>query len=208
MKKMLLSLGIALLGTLTCPAQSTIRLPVPEKNAKAPLMKALNDRRSVREYDTSKPLPLQQLSNLLWAANGVNRSDGKRTAPSAINAQDVDIYVCRADGAYRYNAAKHNLERVSTKDLRGAVADRQDFAKQAPVSLVLVSDAAKFSRGGGDKWGGVDAGYVSQNICLYCAAFGLATVPRGTMNTATLKKDLQLTDTQTLWLNHPVGYAK
>ncbi len=208
MKKIALSFLAALAFHLGAEAQQVIKLPQPQKSLKTTLMQALSDRRSVRSYDASKPLSDQQLSNLLWAANGINRPDGKRTAPSAINAQDVDIYVCRADGAYRYDAKTNCLTPITKKDLRNAVAGGQDFVKQAPVSLVLVSDASKFNRGGGERWGGVDAGYVSQNICLYCTAAGLATVPRGSMNHDELKKELKLSSTQTVWLNHPVGYEK
>lgn len=207
MKKIALSLFCILFGGLVSMAQKNITLPPTSIPTEVTLMKALSNRQSTREFSTQQ-ISLQKLSNLLWAANGINRTDGKRTAPSAVNAQDIDIYVCRADGAYRYDAQKNMLEFITNKDLRSAVAGGQDFVKQAPVCLVLVSDAAKFTRGGGDKFGGVDAGYVSQNICLYCAADGLATVPRASMDSATLKKELKLTDKQTPWLNHPVGYRK
>lgn len=206
MKKIMLSACFAFFGMLSAMPQATIQLPATNIPTTVTLAKALNNRRSVREF-TNKPVSAQELSNLLWAANGINRPNGKRTAPSALDAQDIDIYVCRADGAYLYEPKDNKLKRITPKDIRTAVADRQDFVKAAPVCLVLVSNTEKFTRGGGDKWGGVDAGYVSQNICLYCAAAGLATVPRGSMDAATLKKELKLTDKQTIWLNHPVGYA-
>lgn len=208
MKKILLSACCALFGHITVTAQSTIQLLPVSISTEATLMKALTNRQSTREY-AEKDIALQELSNLLWAANGINRpAEGKRTAPSALNTQDIDIYVCKASGTYLYEPKHNQLKRINEKDLRAAVADRQDFVKAAPVCLVLVSNTEKFTRGGGEKWGGVDAGYVSQNICLYCASAGLATVPRGSMDAVTLKKELKLTDKQTLWLNHPIGYPK
>ncbi|WP_288148895.1 SagB/ThcOx family dehydrogenase [Bacteroides acidifaciens] len=207
MKKIVLSICCALLGNMMLSAQKTIQLPPTAIPTNVTLMKALSHRQSVREFST-KDISLQELSNLLWAANGINRKNGKRTAPSALNAQDIDIYVCRADGGYLYEPQSNTLKQITGKDLRNEVAGSQDFVKNAPVCLVLVSNEAKFTKGGGEKWEGVDAGYVSQNICLYCSATNLATVPRGSMNTAALKKELKLTDKQTPWINHPVGYNK
>ena len=106
-------------------------------------MKALSDRHSDREY-AAKELSLQDLSDLLWAANGINRPDGKRTAPSALNKQDIDIYVIMKEGAYLYDAKANSLQPIAKGDHRAAVAGSQDFVKSAPVSLVLVSDLSRF----------------------------------------------------------------
>ena len=193
------------------PADETIQLTEPDKTLNVPLMQALSDRKSQREFD-SKPISLETLSTLLWAANGVNRSDGRRTAPSAVNAQDIDIYVCMAKGAYLYDAKQNQLKQVSAEDLRPQVAGRQPMA--APVFLVLVGDVSRYPQGLAqqrqlvESFSAMDAGYVSQNICLYCAAAKLATVPRASMNKEVLQKALKLTDTQVLLLNNPVGYAK
>jgi nitroreductase len=140
-----------------------------------------------------------------WAACGKNRADGRITAPSAVNAQDVMVFVCRSDGAYLYDGQKNTLTLVSSKDLRKAIAGRQSFAATAPVALVLVSDLNKLPQGN-KMLGAMDAGYVSENICLACTALGLATVPRATMDHTVLTRELQLTENQELMLNNPIGY--
>ncbi len=187
-----------------------IQLDAPNKDRGSSIMKSLAERRSAREY-AEQDLSLQDLSDLLWAANGISQeSDGKRTAPSALNKQDIDIYVVMKEGAYLYDAKAHALHPITAGDHRAAVAAGQDFAKTAPVSLVLVSDLSRFGEVS-DRTrltGAMDAGYVSQNICLFCAGTGLATVPRATMDKAALKEILKLTDSQELMLNSPVGYPK
>lgn len=172
-------------------------------------MKALSERKSTREC-ADRELSEKDLSDLLWAANGVNRKDGKRTAPSAMNRQDIDIYVVSDKGAYLYNAAENHLELVAEGDFRAEVASRQDFVKAFPVSLVLVSDIERFGKDDEHTrlMAAVDAGCVSQNISLFCAANGLATVVRGTMNDEALRKTLKLNSSQLLLLNQPVGYTK
>jgi len=198
-------------------AQDVKKLPEPDKNVQMTLYQALQQRHSVREY-SDKAVDDMKLSQLLWAAVGINRPDGRLTAPTAINAQDITVYVCREDGAWLYVAKDNALQKVSDKDLRDAVAANQKFAVAAPLSLVIVTDNAKF-RGGSTNGrrplpeppttsGAIDAGYVSQNIDLACEALGLATVPRATMDKETLKKELKLTDAQIPLLNHPVGYKK
>ena len=196
-------------STLFVSAQN-IKLPEPDKNVSMTLYQALQQRKSVREYST-KDIDDMKLSQLLWAAVGINRPDGHLTAPTAINAQDITVYVCRKDGAYLYVAKDNTLQKVSDKDLRKSVASAQAFAADAPISLVIVTDNAKF-RGGSTNGptisGAIDAGYVSQNIDLACEALGLCTVPRATMDKDALKKELKLTDSQNAILNHPVGYKK
>lgn len=189
--------------------QEVIKLKEPDLSRGANVMQALNVRKSVREYG-DKELGLSDLSDLLWAANGINRPEtGKRTAPSALNSQDVDIYVCMKDGAYLYDAKENSLKRVSTVDLRPAVGGSQEFVKHAPLSLVLVSDISRFP--GDDKehktlLGAMDVGIVSQNISLFCAATGLVTVPRASMDADALKAALRLSDSQLPLMNHPVGF--
>lgn len=202
-----------MIGILTDLASAqdtkTIQLNPPDLNRGYPVMKALSLRASVNDYK-EEDLSLQDLSDLLWAANGVNRPEsGKRTAPSAMNSQDIDVYVVMKSGAYLYNAQKHILEFISEGDYREFVADRQaDFAK-APLFLVLVSDISRFTRGeesGKMTWAAEDAGIVSQNIAIFCASVDLGTRPRASMNQEKLKEVLQLTDSQHPMLNHPVGY--
>lgn len=187
-----------------------VKLPEPDKNVSMTLYQALQQRKSVREYST-KYIDDMKLSQLLWAAVGINRPDGHLTAPTAINAQDISVYVCRKDGAFLYVAKDNTLQKVSDKDLRKSVASAQAFAADAPISLVIVTDNAKF-RGGSTNGptisGAIDAGYVSQNIDLACEALGLCTVPRATMDKDALKKELKLTDSQNPILNHPIGYKK
>jgi SagB-type dehydrogenase family enzyme len=191
---------------MVAAAQEVRPLPKPDKKAKMTLFQALDRRESVREY-SDREIPERTLSNLLWAACGINRpGQGRITAPSAINAQDITVYVCRQDGAWKYDAAAHALTKVSDKDLRKQVAGFQDFAATAPVSLVLVSDISKVRNH--SELGAMDAGYVSENICLACTALGLATVPRATMDKAELAKELKLGDSEVLMLNNPVGYKK
>ena len=193
------------------PADSVITLLKPDKSLDVSLMQALSDRKSQREF-ADKPLSLEDLSSLLWAANGINREDGRRTAPSAINAQDIDIYVCLANGAYLYDAKQNQLVRVCTVDLRQAVAGRQPVV--APAFLVLVADLSRYpermlsQRQLVESFACMDAGYVSQNICLYCSAAKLATVPRASMDKEALTQALNLTDNQFPVLNNPVGYMK
>ena len=185
-------------------------LLAPTKSAKMTLMESLQQRHSVRDF-SDKAVSDADLSELLWAACGINRPDTKKiTAPSAINAQDILVYVCTKDGAWLYVPDGNSLQKVSDKDLRPAVAGRQEAVAVAPVSLVLVSDRTKFGdrAKGAEVMGAIDAGYVSQNICLACTALGLATVPRMTMDKETLAKELHLDENKTLLVNHPVGYEK
>jgi SagB-type dehydrogenase family enzyme len=186
-----------------------IQLNNPDKNRGSSVMKALSDRRSDRAY-AEKALSLQDLSDLLWAANGINRPDGKRTAPSALNKQDIDIYVIMKEGAYLYDAKSNSLQPVAKGDHRGAVAGGQDFVKTAPVSLVLVSDLSRFGKitDHVKLMAAVDAGCVSQNINIFCSAVGLATVPRASMDMNALKQILKLTENQLPLMNNPVGYFK
>ena len=185
-------------------------LLAPTKSAKMTLMESLQQRHSVRDF-SDKAVSDADLSEFLWAACGINRPDTKKiTAPSAINAQDILVYVCTKDGAWLYVPDGNSLQKVSDKDLRSAVAGRQEAVAVATVSLVLVSDRTKFGdrAKGADMMGAIDAGYVSQNICLACTALGLATVPRMTMDKETLAKELHLNENKTLLINHPVGYEK
>ena len=120
--------------------KAIIVLPAPQTDGGRPLMQALKERKSTREFSGEK-LPVQVLANLLWAGFGVNRPDGRRTAPSAMNWQEIEIYVVAADGAYVYDAAKNQLVPVAKEDLRG-LAGTQPFVATAPVILVYVADLA------------------------------------------------------------------
>ena len=222
----------------------TIKLNEPNKKRGLPLMEALSVRASVRDW-SEKDLSLQDLSDLLWAANGINRPEsGKRTASSAMNAQAVDIYVFMKDGAFLYDASQHALIPVADGDHRAEITmrpggspggppgakpegpapakakipprapEKKGPAGQptpAPIQLILVSELSRFSRGPQElkmEWAAIDTGIVSQNISLFCAATGMATRPRSSMNKDLIKSLLKLKETQFPILNHPVGYPK
>lgn len=186
----------------------TIKLPPPQTEIGKPLMQALKLRQSSRNFD-SKPLAVQELSNLLWAADGINRPEsGKRTAPTAMNWQEVDIYVVLKQGTYLYDAKAHSLEPVAAGDLR-EVTGRQEFTKVAPLNLVYVSDQAKMTRASEEDkalWGGADVGFVAQNVNLYCASQGFAVVVRGMVDRETLAPKLKLRADQHIVLAQTVGY--
>ena len=211
MRKVQLLLACLVFSVAAFAADKVIKLPKPNLNRTGTVMKALSERHSTREY-ASKALSNTDLSDLLWAANGINRSsEGKRTAPSAMNRQDIDIYVVLPQGTYLYDAKGHKLNLISEGDHRSAVAGGQAFVNNAPVSLVLVSDLSKLGDAKSNHvqlMGAMDAGIVSQNISLFCSAARLATVPRASMDLVRLKAALKLKDTQMPMMNHPVGYFK
>ncbi|MDR0661737.1 MAG: SagB/ThcOx family dehydrogenase [Prevotellaceae bacterium] len=193
-----------------------IELKSPDMGRKATMMDAFQKRASSLEWTDAK-LSVQHLSDLLWAANGINRpAESKRTAPSAINAQDVDIYVFLEEGAYLYDAKANILHPIAKGDFRAeAVAPRPGSvisSSQPPVLLVLVSDISRFARVSDEgrklTMAAMDAGIVSQNIAIFCAGADMVTRPRMSMDTAKIKEVLKLSDTQHPLLNNPIGYAK
>lgn len=194
-----------LLCASAVPAQDPkpIPLPKPQTEGGKPLMQALKERKSTREFSQEK-LSRQVLSNLLWAAFGINREDGRRTAPTASNRQEIDIYVVMADGAYRYDAKANQLEPVAQGDLRAATG-AQDFVAQAPLNVVYVADLAKQKNA---DWAYADTGFIAQNVYLYCASEGLATVVRGMVPREPLVKALKLRPDQRITLSQTVGYPK
>lgn len=204
--KKLIVLALALMTMGTMQAQDVVSLPQPEVNKLSmPLGDVLQKRRSERKY-SSQEISLQTLSTILWAACGVSDpKTGKITAPSAINMQDIKIYVCSKNGACLYNAKANTLTKVYDKDLREVLAGRQAFAKSAPITLLLVS-TKDTDRSPNERYGAVDAGYVSQNIYLACAALGMKTVARAQMDADALRQALNLPATTLLELNHPIGY--
>ena len=204
--KKLIVLALALMTMGTMQAQDVVSLPQPEVNKLSmPLGDVLQKRRFERKYN-SQEISLQTLSTILWAACGVSDpKTGKITAPSAINMQDIKIYVCSKDGACLYNAKANTLTKVYDKDLREVLAGRQVFAKSAPITLLLVS-TKDTDRSPNERYGAVDAGYVSQNIYLACTALGMKTVARAQMDADALRQALNLPATTLLELNHPIGY--
>jgi len=215
--KILFSSASLILAVLFIPITLTfaedikpIQLLKPQVDRGRPLMQVLKDRSSSRSFRSEK-LPLQVISNLLWAAFGINRPDtGKRTAPSAVNWQEIDIYIAMAEGLYLYDAKTHILKPVLSADIR-AMTGRQEFVKDAPVNLIYVAD---FSRMGTatkedkDLYSAADTGFIGQNVYLYCASEGLATVVRGSIDRQALAKAMKLRPEQKIILAQSVGYPK
>jgi nitroreductase len=206
--------GILFVFMLSCSLSSyaegpaSIQLPNPQKEGGKPLMAALNARMSTKTFNGEK-LPMQTLSNLLWAAFGINRPDGRRTAPSAKNWQETEIYVATADGVYLWDAKKNTLETILTKDIR-AITGNQEYVKDASVVLIYVSDYVKVNAGEMDKQilVGADTGMIAENVYLFCASEGLATVVRANIDINALGKELKLRPDQKIILDQCVGYPK
>ncbi len=183
-------------------------LPSPRMEGGMPLLQALKERHSSRAFST-KPLPEQLLSDLLWAACGINRPDsGKRTTPTARNWQEIEVYAVMEDGVYLYDAGAHLLRAVSPKDLREQTGT-QPFVATAPLNLVYVADLAKMEGAPAESqalYSATDTGFISQNVYLFCASEGLATVVRGLLDRDTLAKALNLPDHKKIILAQTVGY--
>ena len=207
MKKTLVLLA-SLLALGDAPAQEG-KLPAPRRSAGMPVMEALAKRATSREFDP-KPLSPQQLSDVLWAGLGVNRPDGKRTAPTSRNRQELEIYVLQPQGVSLYDAAPHRLVPVVAEDLR-AVQSTQEFVRDAPVTLVYVADLAKMSDGTvaeKEATAAFDTGFVSQNVYLWCASEGLATGVRSWIDRDVLAKRMKLRADQRITAAQSIGYPK
>jgi SagB-type dehydrogenase family enzyme len=190
-------------------AKSAIKLPAPDRRGGLPLMEAIAKRRSSREF-AKTPLPLPVLSSLLWAAFGRNRRDGGRTAPSAINAQEIDVYVALPAGAYLYDAESHSLQLIAASDLR-RVTGYQDFVDEAPLDLVFVADHSRMKLipvSQRESYASVAAGAIAQNVYLFAASAGLATVIRAWIDRAAIADALGLKHDQAVLLSQTVGYPR
>jgi nitroreductase len=201
---------VTLLAGMSIQAQDLkpIQLPNPQTSGGRPLMQVLKERQSRREFRPEK-LPMQVLANLFWAAFGVNRPDGRRTAPSAMNWQEIDIYVAMNDGLFLYNAKGNRLEPVLAKDVRAATGT-QAFVATAPINLVYVADLNKTGHSGStaDFFTAADVGFISENVYLFCASEDLATVVRGSVDRPALAKVMKLAPNQKILLAQSVGYPK
>jgi nitroreductase len=197
-------------ATTAAQSPAPIKLPAPRMDGGKPLMDVLKARQSAREFGDQKLSP-QTLSNLLWAAWGINRPDGRRTAPSASNKQEVDIYVTLPEGAYLYDAKAHALNPVAAGDLRGSTGT-VPFPATAALNLVYVADMAKAGRPATDPQQqlnvGADVGFIAENAYLFCASEGLATVVRASVPKPELAKQLKLRADQQIVLAQSVGYPK
>lgn len=201
---------VPVLLSLPLPAANmgVVQLPKPETTGGKPLMQALALRHSSREFRPGV-LPPRMLSNLLWAAFGVNRPDGRRTAPSANNAQPITIYAALPDGVYRYDAIAHTLVPVLPGDYRRATGT-QDFVGDAALDLIYIADFGHMEGSAEDKlfYSAADAGFIAQNVYLFCASEGLATVVRGSVDRDALAATLKLRPGQKITLAQSVGYPK
>ncbi len=194
-------------GITMAQEQKSIQLTKPQITGN-PLMEVLAKRSSSREF-SSEPLPGNILSNMLWAAAGINRPDsGKRTAPSAMNKQEIDVYVATERGIYLYEAKSHSLTMVATGDLRG-LTGRQGYVKEAAVNLIYVADFSRMSSFSDQElYAAADTGFISENVYLYCASAGLATVVRAYIDKPALSKTMNLRADQKIILAQSVGYPK
>jgi nitroreductase len=240
MSRTLLCLCVVVTGMSFAPRDlsardlEALKLSPPDKTRGLPFMEALSVKASAREW-SDRELSPQDLSDLMWAANGLNRpEEDKTTASSAMNAHDVDIYVFMKDAVFVYDYRGHVLAPVLSGDFRSVPmkprppgpATTPEGARsaaleaepppaappaEAAIQIVLVSDSDRF-RGGSKElkyeWGAIDAGIISQNISLFCAATGLKTRPRASMDKEKIRQILKLRETQYIFLNHPVGYEK
>jgi len=203
-------LCLSLMGGAVAQEVSMVKLPPPDMRGGKPLMQVLHERHSTREF-SAKPLPQQELSNLLWAAAGVNRPQtGQRTAPTARDWREIDVYVATADGVYLYEPVGHALRRVVAGDLR-ARTGVQDFVAMAAVNLIYVANFERMSGADSEQksfYSATDSGFIAQNVYLYCASAGLGTVVRGSLDREALAAALGLKPQQKIILAQSVGYPK
>ncbi len=210
----LTKLALGMMGRLRpSPAKGdsahSIALPPPAKEGGKPLYEVLAKRCSSRAF-AQTALPLSLLSDLLWAADGINRADGGRTAPSAIDAQEIDVFVALPTGAYHYVAAIHELQLVAASDLR-KLTGYQDFVDEAPLDLVYVADYARMRMvpvAMRESYASVAAGAIAQNVYLFAASNGLATVLRAWIDRSAIADALGLNHDQQVLLSQTVGYPR
>ena len=199
--KRLIIIGLLVIGTLSCSAQD-VNLPSPKKTGGKPLMDALNERQSNRDF-SGKELSMQTLSDLLWAAWGFNRED-KRTAPSSADRQEIDLYVSLNTGIYLFDAKNQKLI-MKVPGNHQAKTGTQPFVAVAPLNLIFVANLDKASSHSAAL---IDCGFISQNVYLFCASEGLINVVRGLFDKNELHKLLGLSESQEVLLTHSVGYKQ
>jgi nitroreductase len=204
--------GNATSTTVTTEAAQALKsldLPPPRNEGGKPLIASLALRRSTREY-SDRPLSPQDLSDLLWAAFGVNRPNGDRTAPYWRHVMVIDLYVAMADGVWLYEPKSHALLPHLKTDIR-AQTGLQDFVALAPVNLIYIAHGERMLDVAPEErrlYASVDAAFIGQNVYLYCASEGLATVFRGAVDHATLTQALKLPDQEFVTFAQTVGYPR
>lgn len=185
-------------------AQEVKKLPPVAKDGGMTLMQAMEARASARNFNIGSVLTDQQLGDMLWCANGYNRKN-MRTAPSACNAQAVDIYVFMENGIWLYMPQEHSIKLVKIGDFRKETG-KQPFVANAAANLVFVYDSNRFGpKPGETRWAVSDASFCSENVYLYCASAGLKTVVRGMFDADALAKLLNLPKAQSVVLTQSVG---
>lgn len=206
MKNIIICASILALA-VSVSAQEII-LPKPDLKSGKPLMECFSLRRSARNF-ANKPLPKQMISEILFAADGINRPDGHKTVPTAMNRQNQTIYAVTADGVYLYNNKKHSLVLVNKGDFRKDCG-MQPFHRTAPLIIIFVSDMAAIGNTPAQKalYAGNHSGSASQNVYLYAASKGLSTVICGSIKKDVLKKTLKLKGAQEAVFSQPVGFPK
>jgi hypothetical protein len=207
---LLSSASLAAAPGLAAPQATEMKLPPPRTDGGKPLMQALWLRRSIREY-APRPLPPQVLSDLLFSAFGINRpATGDRTAPYWRHVMVIDVYVARADGVWLYEPKRHVLMPHLQADIRSQTG-LQDFVGTAPINLVYVAHGERMEGISAQErrlYASVDAGFIGQNVYLFCASEGLATVFRGAVDHAKLARTLRLDAGQFVTFAQTVGYPK
>lgn len=200
---------VAVAPAIAAEETKSIALPPPRRTGGKPLIDALALRRSTREY-SERTLPPQVMSDLLWAAFGINRPSGDRTAPYWRHIMVVDVYAATADGVWLYDPKSHALVPHSAADIR-ALTGQQDFVGTAPLNLIYVAHGERMQDISADDrrlYASVDSGFIGQNVYLFCASEGLATVFRGALDTAKLGKTMQLGAGQFVTFAQTVGYPQ
>jgi SagB-type dehydrogenase family enzyme len=211
MKNLLLSL-IALIFSIVAVSQELqpIKLLPPQTEKGKTLMKALEERRTTREY-SDRAMSLQDISNVLWAANGVNRvKEMKHTAPTAMNWQEIDVYVVLGKGIYLYNPHDSTLYPVIKGDLREQ-AGTQEYVKTAPLNLIYVADYTKMKNAEEAKkesYASADAAFIAENVYLVCAAFDMGCVVRASLEKEKLSVTMKLRPEQKIIFGQTVGFLK
>ncbi|MCL2510574.1 MAG: SagB/ThcOx family dehydrogenase [Bacteroidales bacterium] len=210
MKQLVFMMVALIISTTVCAQGNEIQLPDPVTTGGMPLMEALKNRKSDRAFSEQK-IDNQTLSNLLWAAFGYSRPDEKkRTAPTARNKQEIEIYCAMEDGLYHWNPERNVLTLTVKKDIR-AITGKQDFVATAPLNLIFVCNNDKIDGVPNEvqrRYVYIDTGYISENVYLFCASEGLATVVRGLFDDEELTKVMQLPDNQWIVITQTVGYPK
>jgi nitroreductase len=193
----------------TTAGTGSIQLPPPRTEGGRPLITALRLRRSTREY-SEQPLPPRILSDLLWAAYGINRPGGERTAPYWRHVMVIDVYAVMANGVWLYDPATHGLILHLSDDLR-ARTGLQDFAATAPLNLVFVAHGERMADLSAEErrlYASVDSAFIGQNVYLYCASEGLGTVYRGAVDLPALARAMRLPSDQFVTAAQTVGYPR